>query len=230
MKRLLLFLLLCFAACTEDDEKSNFIRVEVNEPELNQVFSAGDNYQLVANITTSNILKTVSIFIGNQEIKIKKFSSVGEHFIDTLIRVDPTRTSISVKVRAEDNVGNAEDKIMLNFSPYQLPPPCVKINSVTMVASFPHTTPDEESVYIHGEFNGNKLADINYKLVPIPGTIKCSCISMPTQNTTFQFNRGTQSTINQTNNCGDSYFGLLLHTPSSVGVVLDKWKDIDCIN
>ena len=229
MKRLLFLFLVSLVGCSDSDQQWNYIHVDIKEPNQNQVFNAGDNYRLIADISTPNTLRAITIFIGNKDVPIKSLHSNQKHFIDTTFRIEPTKTTIIVRVRAEDNVGNYEDKITLSFSPYQLPQACIKTNSIAIVAAIPLSSPVDENTYIHGDFNNNLLADNNYRLVPIPGTTKCSCISIPlSQDMTLQFNRGSQTSINQSYNCHNVYFGFSGLTPTPVGIILDRWKDIDC--
>jgi len=228
MKRLLVLFFVCAMSCSDNEPDWNFVHVEIIEPSINKEISAGEKVRLVAHVTTPNTLRTVSMFLGNQEISVKSVHPSQEHFLDTTFRTDPTASSIALKVRAEDNVGNFSDRVTLNFTPYELPQACVQTNGISVVVVLPDHTPIEDNVYMHGDFNNYLFGDSNYKLVPIPETNNCACASIRKSSDVswIQFNRGTETSINQSNNCGNALNGVS-NFPLN-GIIITKWKDLDC--
>lgn len=228
MKRLIpLLLLISVFSCSEDDQTPNNIFVNIVEPNETKLYSMGESFRLMADISTPNTLKSISIFVGTKEIEISQFNSSKEHTIDTTFRINPVVTSTDIKIRAEDNLGNFEDRITLEFSPFQLPQSCLNSNGTILIVALPSNGPDED-IYVHGDFNNNLLGDSDYQLFPIPETINCVCIGLPPLDIIVQFNRGAQNTINQSSNCTNELIGITGQSPALLGVILDKWKDIDC--
>ncbi|MEQ9165337.1 MAG: hypothetical protein RLO12_03705 [Fulvivirga sp.] len=219
-------LLLSLFACSEEDISLNYGTVNISIIDQKDEYLAGQEIHVMATIKTPNTLREIKVFFDENEYEIVNFQNDKEHVIDTTVRLHPVRTLSNLRIEAKDERGNFKDEVGFNLKSYALPEVCKQNKNITLILLAPITTPDNESIFLNGSFNNNTFGDDNFMFSRIPKTINCFCINednLPA----VQFNRGSPASINQSQNCTDAFYGFS-NTPATLGIELDKWKDLDC--
>lgn len=237
MIRFLFILMFALCSCSQTEESDfEFAQVEFETSLDAKNYVRGIPVPISIRIQSPRTLRSLSVWIETSKsptiapLVAREFKNESEFRLDTTFRLNPAAATFMLIARVEDAAGNYTRKIELTAPALQIPTPCQKAGSTTVLLSLPQNTPTGP-VYLAGSFNNKQLADTTYKLLPMTGMDQCGCTtvdnSLLTSGAFFTVNRGTADADFRDTNCGPVVVGLS-PTATPVSYVVIKWRDLDC--